>query len=141
MGYESDELASLNLRDVLHPDFAEETLKKFERIKNGEKIADFETVFRRKDGRRLYLSGSVNCRLKEIKPLHFVVFSTTQLPKFVPSVHPNFMQVLPAAINSTNLDDLYSNIHKELGEVIDVKTSLLLNTTLSKAIYISLLCR
>ena len=40
-GYESDELATLRLKDILHPDYAEEALLKFEKIKHGEKIADF----------------------------------------------------------------------------------------------------
>ncbi len=122
MGYESDELASLNLRDVLHPDFAEETLKKFERIKNGEKIADFETVFRRKDGRRLYLSGSVNCRFEGDKATAFrCIFHNSTAKVRAERASKLYASIAQAAINSTNLDDLYSNIHKELGEVIDVK--------------------
>ncbi|WP_052354290.1 PAS domain S-box protein [Flectobacillus major] len=122
MGYESDELASLNLRDVLHPDFAEETLKKFERIKNGEKIADFETVFRRKDGRRLYLSGSVNCRFEGEKATAFrCIFHNSTAKVRAERASKLYASIAQAAINSTDLDDLYSNIHKELGEVIDVK--------------------
>ncbi len=122
MGYESDELASLKLIDVLHPDFAEETLKKFERIKNGEKIADFETVFRRKDGRRLYLSGSVNCRFEGGKATAFrCIFHNSTAKVRAERASKLYASIAQATINSTYLDDLYANIHKELGEVIDVK--------------------
>ena len=72
IGYRSAELNQMNLRDVIHPEFMEETLSKFERVKNGEQIPDFEAVYRRKDGRRVYLSGSVNCRYDEQgKPIVF----------------------------------------------------------------------
>jgi len=71
MGYESNELASLRLKDILHPDFANDALQKFEKVKSGANMPDFEVVFRRKDGRRLYLAGSVNCRFEKDVPTAF----------------------------------------------------------------------
>ena len=64
MGFSSEEMTGLNLRDLLHPQFAETTLANLEKIQNGEKISDFETVFRNKEGKRVYLSGSVNFNAK-----------------------------------------------------------------------------
>jgi PAS domain S-box-containing protein len=121
-GYESDELATLRLKDVLHPDFAEEALLKFEKIKNGEKIADFEVVFRRKDGRRLYLSGSVNCRYdKETPTAYRCIFHNSTAKVRAERSSNLYSNIAQATIRSTNLDDLYVNIHQELGKVIDVK--------------------
>ena len=121
-GYESDELASLRLKDILHPDFAEEALLKFEKIKNGEKIADFEVVFRRKDGRRLYLSGSVNCRYdKETPTAYRCIFHNSTAKVRAERSSNLYSNIAQATIRSTNLDDLYVNIHQELGKVIDVK--------------------
>ncbi|MFD1817135.1 PAS domain S-box-containing protein [Pseudarcicella hirudinis] len=122
MGYQSDELTSLKLKDVLHPDFAEDTLHKLERVKNGEKIPDFETVFRRKDGRRLYLSGSVNCRFEKDVPTAFrCIFHNSTAKVRAERATKLYSSIAQTTINSTNLDNLYENIHKELGEVIDVK--------------------
>ena len=121
-GYESDELATLRLKDILHPDFAEEALLKFEKIKNGEKIADFEVVFRRKDGRRLYLSGSVNCRYdKETPTAYRCIFHNSTAKVRAERSSNLYSNIAQATIRSTNLDDLYLNIHQELGKVIDVK--------------------
>lgn len=121
-GYESDELATLRLKDILHPDFAEEAFLKFEKIKNGEKIADFEVVFRRKDGRRLYLSGSVNCRYEKETPTAFRCIFHNSTAKVRAERSSNlYASIAQATIRSTNLDDLYLNIHHELGKVIDVK--------------------
>ncbi|MEY4540561.1 MAG: hypothetical protein RLZZ306_2318 [Bacteroidota bacterium] len=121
-GYESDELATLRLKDILHPDFAEEALLKFEKIKNGEKIADFEVVFRRKDGRRLYLSGSVNCRYdKETPTAYRCIFHNSTAKVRAERSSNLYSNIAQATIRSTNLDSLYVNIHEELGKVIDVK--------------------
>lgn len=121
-GYESDELTTLRLKDILHPDFAEEAFQKFEKIKNGEKIADFEVVFRRKDGRRLYLSGSVNCRYEKETPTAFRCIFHNSTAKVRAERSSNlYASIAQATIRSTNLDDLYLNIHQELGKVIDVK--------------------
>jgi PAS domain S-box-containing protein len=121
-GYGSDELANLRLKDILHPDFAEEALLKFDKIKAGEKIPDFEVVFRRKDGRRLYLSGSVNCRYDKETPTAFrCIFHNSTAKVRAERSSKLYASIAQATIRSTNLDDLYVNIHKELGEVIDVK--------------------
>jgi PAS domain S-box-containing protein len=122
MGYESDEVGNLRLKDVLHPTFAEETIEKFERVKSGEKIPDFETVFKRKDGRRLYLSGSVNCRFEGDKPTAFrCIFHNSTAKVRAERATKLYSSIAQATISSPSLDDLYENIHKELGNVIDVK--------------------
>ena len=122
MGYASDEIGNLNIRDVLHPNFADESLQRFERIRNGDKIPDFETVFRRKDGRRLYLTGSVNCRYENGKATAFrCIFHNSTAKVRAERASKLYASIAQTAIFSTNLDDLYSNIHRELGEVIDVK--------------------
>ncbi len=122
IGYDSDELGQLRLQDILHPEFAAQAISQFERIKNGEKINDFETVFRRKDGRRLYLSGSVNCRYDKEKPTAFrCIFHNSTAKVRAERASKLYASITQATIRSTNLDDLYHNIHTELGNVIDVK--------------------
>ncbi|MEA5425174.1 PAS domain S-box protein [Arcicella lustrica] len=122
MGYESNELASLRLKDILHPDFANDALQKFEKVKSGANMPDFEVVFRRKDGRRLYLAGSVNCRFEKDVPTAFrCIFHNSTAKVRAERASKLYSSIAQATIRSTNLDDLYVNIHKELGEVIDVK--------------------
>jgi PAS domain S-box-containing protein len=122
LGYQSDEVAKLNIRDIVHPDFLEETYEKFNKIEKGERIADFETVFRRKDGRRIYLSGSVNCRFEKEIPVAFrcILHNTTSKVR-AERAQNLYYSIAQATIQSSNLDDFYKSIHKELGELIDVK--------------------
>lgn len=122
LGYQSDEVAKLNIRDIVHPDFLEDTFDKFNKIERGERIPDFETVFRRKDGRRIYLSGSVNCRFENEIPVAFRCILHNSTSKVRAERAQNlYYSIAQATIQSVNLDEFYKNIHRELGSLIDVK--------------------
>lgn len=123
IGYRSAELNQMNLRDVIHPEFMEETLSKFERVKNGEQIPDFEAVYRRKDGRRVYLSGSVNCRYDEQgNPSVFrCIFHDATAKNRAENAQNLYYQIANSTLSTRSLDDLYHFIHEELGKVIDTK--------------------
>ncbi|MFN8356768.1 MAG: PAS domain S-box protein [Spirosomataceae bacterium] len=122
LGYNTEEVQGLNIRDVIHPDFLEKTLNLFQRIENGEALNDFETVLRRKNGRRLFVSGSVNCRYENGKPVAFrcILHNTTAKVR-AERAQNLYYSIAQTTINSTDLNDLYSRIHQELGKVIDVK--------------------
>ena len=122
-GYRSAQLNNMTIREVIHPEFLDETLAKFERIKNGEQIPDFDTVFRRQDGRRVYVSGSVNCRFDEAgQPVAFrCIFHDTTARNRAEKAQNLFYQIASSSLTSRSLDDLYSLIHRELSEVIDTK--------------------
>jgi PAS domain S-box-containing protein len=122
LGYDNAELKTLNIRDILHPDFLETTFEKFEKIEKGEPIADFETVFRRKDGRRIYLSGSVNCRFEADRPVAFRCILHNSTSKVRAERAQNlYHSIAQATIQTESLDDFYKKIHEQLGELIDVK--------------------
>ncbi|MES2795783.1 MAG: PAS domain S-box protein [Bacteroidota bacterium] len=122
LGFQSDEVAKLNIRDIIHPDFLEETYEKFNKIERGERIPDFETVFRRKDGRRIYLSGSINCRFENDLPVAFRCILHNSTSKVRAERAQNlYYSIAQATIQSANLDDFYKSIHQELGALIDVK--------------------
>jgi PAS domain S-box-containing protein len=122
LGYEDVEIPTLRLDDVLHPDFAEETLLKLERIKKGEQMPDFETVFRKKNGRRVYLTGSVNCRYENDEPVAFrCIFHNATNKVRAERAQNLYHSIAQAVINSDSLDHFYELIHTELGKVVDVK--------------------
>jgi PAS domain S-box-containing protein len=123
IGYRSAQLNTMNLRDVIHPEFMTETLERFERVRRGESIPDFEAVYRRRDGRRVYLTGSVNCRYDEAgNPVAFrCIFHDTTARNRAEKAQNLFYQIANSTLTSTSLDDLYHHIHEELGEVIDTK--------------------
>ncbi|WP_269009554.1 PAS domain S-box protein [Aquirufa ecclesiirivi] len=122
MGYTEDEARDLKLQDVLHPEFASNTLNQLDLLSKGNEIPEFTAVFRRKDGRRLYVSGSATCRFEKGVPTAFrcILHNSTAKVR-AERASKLYSSIAQVTINSSNLDDLYSNIHKQLGEVIDVK--------------------
>lgn len=122
LGYGSDEISALNLRDVLHPDYADSTLALLKRIQQGDKLPYVETVFRSKAGKTLFLSGSVNCRFDNGKPTAFrcILHDTTGKIRAEKS-QKLYYSIANWTINTPNLDELYHKIHEELGNIIDAR--------------------
>jgi PAS domain S-box-containing protein len=122
MGYTEEEAKDLKIQDVLHPEFAHQTQAQFDALAKGEDIPEFTAVFRRKDGRRLYVSGSATCRFERGVPTAYrcILHNSTAKVR-AERANKLFSSISQVAINSSNLDDLFVNIHKQLGEVIDVK--------------------
>ncbi|UAJ14675.1 PAS domain S-box protein [Aquirufa lenticrescens] len=122
MGYTEEEAKDLKIQDVLHPEFAHQTQAQFDMLAKGEDIPEFTAVFKRKDGRRLYVSGSATCRFERGVPTAYrcILHNSTAKVR-AERANKLFSSISQVAINSSNLDDLFVNIHKQLGEVIDVK--------------------
>lgn len=122
LGYSSDQIAALSLRDVLHPDYADSTFAKLKRIQDGEKTPYFETVFRDKAGKTMFLAGSVNCRFDNGRPTAFrcILHDTTGKIRAEKS-QKLYYSIANWTINTPNLDDLYTKIHDELGHIIDAR--------------------
>lgn len=122
LGYGSDEIAALTLRDVLHPDYADVTLQRLKRVQQGEKLPYFETVFRNKAGKTIFVSGSVNCRFDNGRPTAFrcILHDTTGKIRAEKS-QKLYYSIANWTINTRNLADLYSKIHEELGNIIDTR--------------------
>ena len=122
LGYNSDEIAALNLRDVLHPDYADSTLALLRRIQQGDKLPYIETVFRSKAGKTLFLSGSVSCRFDNGRPTAFrcILHDTTGKIRAEKS-QKLYYSIANWTINTPNLDNLYHKIHEELGNIIDAR--------------------
>jgi PAS domain S-box-containing protein len=122
LGYSSEEISALNLRDVLHPDYADSTIGLLKRIQEGDKLPYFETVFRTKSGKTLFLSGSVNCRFDNGRPTAFrcILHDTTGRIRAEKS-QKLYYSIANWTINTPNLDELYHRIHEELGNIIDAR--------------------
>ena len=122
LGYNSDEISALNLRDVLHPDYANSTLGMLKRIQEGDKLPYVETVFRSKSGKTLFLSGSISCRFDNGRPTAFrcILHDTTGKIRAEKS-QKLYYSIANWTINTPNLGELYHKIHEELGRIIDAR--------------------
>ncbi|NQT49057.1 MAG: PAS domain S-box protein [Chloroflexi bacterium] len=70
LGYSKDEVASLSLFDVIHPDSLTHCMEVFQKILSGEEAGKVEAVFVTKDGREVVVEGSANCRFEEGEPVY-----------------------------------------------------------------------
>ncbi len=68
LGYGVDEIAGLNVIDIIDPDHKDHCMTLFGRVMSGEKIDKVETRFVAKDGRKILVEGSVNCRFVDGRP-------------------------------------------------------------------------
>ncbi len=120
--YSSDEIASLTLQDVLHPDYAESTLMRLQRVRDGEKFPYFETVFQSKKGKTVFVSGSVNCRYDQGKPTAYrcILHNITSRIR-AEKAQKLYYSIANWTLNAPNLDELYQNIHDELSNIIDAR--------------------
>ncbi len=75
LGYSVNDFVSLNLMDVIHPDYLEHCSDIFEEVMKGGSAVCAETALIAKDGRKVFVEGSVSCRFEEGKAVsHRAIF-------------------------------------------------------------------
>ena len=63
LGYGEEELPSLNLFDIIHPDSLQHCQQVFSKIMTGQRVTDVQATFVAKDGREVYVEGGASPRL------------------------------------------------------------------------------
>jgi PAS domain S-box-containing protein len=69
LGYSAHEVIGKSGELLFAPEELEHGRELFERIVAGETVNDIETIYLRKDGRRVHVAGSSNCRFENGKPV------------------------------------------------------------------------
>jgi PAS domain S-box-containing protein len=122
LGYRLDEIASMTMEDILHPQHREEALGQLESIREGKANPNFKAVFLSKEGKKVFVGGSVNCRFDNGKPTAFRCILNDYTEKIRAEKAQNlYYSIANWTVNTQNLDDFYHTIHEELGKIIDVK--------------------
>jgi PAS domain S-box-containing protein len=62
LGYDEEEVAGLNLFDIIHPDSQAHCMEVFQRVLSGETVDGIEAIFVAKDGRQIAVEGGANCK-------------------------------------------------------------------------------
>jgi PAS domain S-box-containing protein len=122
LGYGLDEIASMRLQDILHPQHRDQALAQLQVIEQGIANPGFEAVFQNRWGKKIFVSGSVNCRFDNGKATAFRCILNDFTEKIRAEKAQNlYYSIANSTVISKNLDDFYHAIHEELGKVIDVK--------------------
>jgi len=69
LGYSKKEISGLSLFDIIHPDNQTHWREIFQRVLSGKKVNHIEATFVSKEGRKVYLEGSISCRFAKGKPV------------------------------------------------------------------------
>ncbi|MEO6286053.1 MAG: PAS domain S-box protein [Dyadobacter sp.] len=122
LGYGLDEIASMRMEDILHPQYKEQALAQLKLIEQGNSNPNFEAVFLNREGKKVFVAGSVNCRFEYGKPTAFRCILNDFTEKIRAEKAQNlYYSIANWTVNTQNLDDFYQSIHEELGKIIDVK--------------------
>ena len=70
LGYDEEEIASLSLFDIIHPDSQAHCMEVFQRVMSGEEVDKVEAVFVSKDGKEIAVEGTANCKFVDGKPVY-----------------------------------------------------------------------
>lgn len=122
LGYNLDEIASMRLEDIVHQQHMDEVSAQLEEIKNGFSNPNFEAVFQNRDGKKVFVKGSVNCRFDNGKPTAFrcILNDYTETIR-AEKAQSLYYSIANWTLNTPKLEDFYHAIHEELGKIIDVK--------------------
>ncbi len=121
LGYSNEEVQDLTLNDIVHPDYISKTSIALDLIIEGKNVDKFDTAFITKDGKKLYLTGGVNCSFKDGKPVEFKgIFHDITERIRAEKAQALYYKIANMTINSSNLEALFANIHQELNNIIEV---------------------
>ncbi|PWJ58413.1 PAS domain S-box-containing protein [Dyadobacter jejuensis] len=122
LGYRVDEIASMQMTDIIHPQHLDEVNLQLVDIREGKSNPNFEAVFQSKAGKKIFVRGSVNCRYDNGKPIAYRCILNDYTEKIRAEKAQNlYYSIANWTINTPNLYDFYHAIHDELGKIIDVK--------------------
>ena len=70
LGYDEEEVAKLTMFDIIHPNSQAHCMEVFQRVISGETVDKIEATFVAKDGKKILVEGSANCRFENGKPVN-----------------------------------------------------------------------
>ena len=70
LGYTEEEIASLTVFNIIHPDYLEHCQAIFRRVISGESVSGIEAGFLARDGSTVLVEGNASCKFVDGKPVH-----------------------------------------------------------------------
>lgn len=122
LGYEDHEIQKLKINDIVHPDYISKTSIALDLILEGKNVDKFDTVFMTKNGKRINLTGGVNCSFRDGKPIEFKgIFHDITERIRAEKAQSLYYKIANMAIHSSDIESLFANIHRELSNIIEAK--------------------
>ena len=138
LGYSDEEASSLTVFDIIHPECIKECETNFRRAVSEGTTGTIETVFRSKDGRKVVMEGSANCKYRDGQPsfVHCIFRDVTERRKMAEEmikahklesvgilaggIAHDFNNILTALIGNLSLARMYTQpgdkVHQRIEE-------------------------
>lgn len=115
IGYSTDELASLNIEDLLYEKHKDDTLNLFSEIKEGKHYQDVQIVLRNKERKHLYLSGDISCRFENGKPVSYrCLLRDISQRRRAENAQNLYYSIAQYNLSTQNLFEFLQQVHLEL---------------------------
>lgn len=118
LGYSDEELESLKIMDILHPDKAIDTYKTFGKVKKTGEVSNAQTALVAKNGKKIDLSGRFSYDEKE-NEFRAYLYNITEKIR-LDNAQNLYYNIATLTLNSTNLESLYEGFYNALKRVIEV---------------------
>ena len=69
LGFSKTEICGYPMFDIIHPDYHDHCMERFDALLAGKEVDKIETEFIAKDGRRILLEGKCHCKVIDGKPV------------------------------------------------------------------------
>ena len=69
LGYTEAEVGTVSLQDTIHPESRADLMEVTKRVMAGEPMPEVDAILRTKVGTRVYVSGSIDCRVESGRPI------------------------------------------------------------------------
>ncbi len=122
LGYNDEEISKLKLSDLIPVEHQAGTFNNLNLIGEGERIEKFETVFISKFGKKIYVSGRVNCTIQDGSPTEFrgIFYDITERIR-AEKAQSLYYKIANLTTTSSNLDALYRNVFEELNKILKIQ--------------------
>lgn len=121
LGYTEKEIEKLKFEDIIAPEHRKSTFKILNDVMNGINVPNFDSVFQSKEGKIVYVTGSINCKFVNGKATEFRgIFHNNTLKIRSDRAQNLYYSIASLAVKNIKLEELYGDIHKLLKQYIDV---------------------
>ncbi len=119
IGYNRNDLKTLKIDNILHPQHKEAILEDFKQIQNGVPKSEFLLVIRTKERKKVYLSGDVNCRFVKGEPTSFrcILRDITQRRR-AEAAQNLYYSIAQSNLNTKNIHEFLIQVQQNLQKII-----------------------
>lgn len=115
-GYTPDEMIGRSMRDMIHPDDLERTLRAADGVLAGYPLTHFENRYIRKNGEPVHILWSA--RWSEADQLRIAIAHDVTERKRAESLQAALYSISEAAFLAEDLDDLFGDVHRIIGNLL-----------------------